>query len=183
LLNRFQEYRRTTGNGVSRIDLGKTVRKVVDGLVKDLAETLPITVTENNGRWASSPLGGVNLLVKRASHDAWIHGRAPDVRRLVRYLVSNSVRAAAQSGGQVVVAVEPGEGGARLCVEDSAPFRPPIEVATLFDPSSPPREGTDSLELAACRSLARRLRCGLQAENRREGGLRLTAEFRPANQA
>ena len=68
-------------------------------------------------------------------------------------------------------------GRALLRVADNGPSLPGEALSTLFDPSNPGREGTNSLELAACESLARRYLGKLRASERPGGGVVITLEL------
>jgi signal transduction histidine kinase len=95
---------------------------------------------------------------------------------LSRFLVSNALRAAGDEG-EVHVKTTLNNGGVRLEIEDSGGQVSEEELPYLFDPGHAQREGVEGLELAACRSLVRRLRGSLYAENRSEGGVRVVVEL------
>lgn len=159
LVGLFQQYRKTQPRSRAPIDLADLVRGVVERLRRVMAETV----------------GEVEL--ELAEGVPPVRGSVTDVRRLVRFLVANALRAASPQG-RVVVATESADGVARLIVEDDGPAVSESQLGHLFTPASN-REGVEALELAACRSLARRLRGRLSAEARPEGGVRVVLEFEP----
>jgi signal transduction histidine kinase len=159
LVGLFQQYRKTQPRPRASIDLAELVRGVVERLRRDMADTV----------------GEVDL--ELAEGVPPVRGVVPDVRRLVRFLVANAIRAASHRG-RVVVATESADGAARLRVEDDGPAVSESQIGHLFSLGSK-REGVEALEMAACRSLARRLRGRLSAEARPEGGVRVLMEFEP----
>ncbi|MFO0841809.1 MAG: HAMP domain-containing sensor histidine kinase [Gemmataceae bacterium] len=166
LVNQFQQYRRAQPPGDSRVDLEEVARDAVARLVREMDETT----------------NGVRVRLEGAGTAPPVRGAAADVRRLTRFLVANAVRATARDGGEVVVAVE-GQGEAvRLRVDDGGPAATESQLGQLFSPASK-REGVEPLEMAACRSLARRLRGRLSAESRPEGGVRVVMEFEPGGRS
>jgi signal transduction histidine kinase len=176
LVGLFQQYRRAFPADASSTDLTEAVHGAVRRLAEETTEAVRIHIVEKNAPEGSLPYGEVALRLERGPDVPPVQGSAPDVRRLVRFLVSNAARAAALAGGQVLVATEAEDGRARLRVEDSAPLSED-EVGHLFTAASVSREGVDPLEMAACRSLARRLHAKLTAEGRPEGGARIVVEF------
>jgi signal transduction histidine kinase len=102
-------------------------------------------------------------------------GYPGDVRRLCRFLLANAVRAMSP-GGPPARARTAREGNAiRLEVEDEGPEVALVDLAGIFNPGHERREGMCCLELAACRSIVRRLRGNLQAQPRPGGGLMMIA--------
>jgi signal transduction histidine kinase len=161
LVSLFQQHRKTQPRSQAPIDLAELVRGVVERLRRDMAETV----------------GTVELDLAEGVPP--VRGAVSDVRRLVRFLVANALRVASHKG-RVVVATESAGGAARLRVEDDGPAVSESQLGHLFTPASK-REGVDALEMAACRSLARRLRGRLSAEARPEGGVRVVMEFEPGS--
>jgi len=102
-----------------------------------------------------------------------------DLLRLCTFLIGNAVRAAA--GGRVVVRTESAGQHVRLIVEDAGPAVAPDALHDVFELGLKGRPGTESLELAACRSIARRLRGQVHAANRAAGGLTITVELSAAS--
>jgi signal transduction histidine kinase len=102
-------------------------------------------------------------------------GPAVDFRRLVAFLLSNAlsvsgaggVRLSSERAGEAVV----------LRVEDSGPAIPAASLPRMFEPLGQSRPGTNRLELAACRTLVRRLQGKLRGENRPDGGVAVVVEL------
>lgn len=159
LINHFQQYRRASPPGTRTVDLAKIVQEVAHRLSKTHGAALPLTLHLEQE---------VNVEVC---------GSGADVRRLVQFLMSNAVRAVAEVGGEVSVTTAANRNHARLRVEDTAPVPPATDIAAFFSSLAHQRDGVDDLELAACGSLARRLRIGLQASRRAEGGLSMVVDF------
>ena len=102
-----------------------------------------------------------------------------DLRRLSIFLIGNGVRASA--GGAVTVRTNMAGQNVRLTVEDSGPAVAPEALHDVFELVPKPRAGVEALELAACRSIARRLHGQVSAENRAGGGLTMTLELPSAS--
>ena len=64
-----------------------------------------------------------------------------------------------------------------LSIDDSGPSMPPELLAEFFELHVTGRRGTNNLELAACKTLVRRLQGKIQAANRAEGGLTIRVEL------
>lgn len=108
-----------------------------------------------------------------------VFGSVPDLKRLLQFLLSQS---AAANGGDVDVRIQTGatSGHVWIRVEDSAPAVATDLLPHLFESQIPCRRGADQLKLAACKSLVRRLRGEIRAENRDGAGLAVTVEL-PTN--
>jgi C4-dicarboxylate-specific signal transduction histidine kinase len=79
------------------------------------------------------------------------------------------------------VRVSSQQGKVLLDVEDSGPSVVADALDALFNPfAAATRPGENSLERAACWSIARRLEAKLHAAARPEGGLSVTVEFSSA---
>jgi K+-sensing histidine kinase KdpD len=64
-----------------------------------------------------------------------------------------------------------------LAVEDDGPDVPEQSMGRIFEPGYECREGMCCLELAACRSIMRRLNGRIEARGRLQGGLTIVACF------
>jgi signal transduction histidine kinase len=95
----------------------------------------------------------------------------PELRRLCFFLLKNAAAVADPQAGAVAVRTEASGGRAVARFEDNGPAIPEEHLPQPFDPNVPAREGTNALEMAACRGMARRLEGGLAAENRPGGGV------------
>ncbi len=100
-----------------------------------------------------------------------------EMKRLCVFLIRNAAAAAATNKGAVVVRTAREGERVILRVEDTGPAIPAEMLPHLFEPASVGREGTSALELAACKTLARRLQGGLRAENLDEGGAAFVVEW------
>jgi len=121
--------------------------------------------------------GGVHVLLGLAPNLPPVPGTAPELQRLGMYLLSNAAAAASGHDGRVAVYTELQAGKIVLRVEDSGPSLTPEQLDRLFDPSCSGREGSDRLELAASKSLVRRLGGSIRGENRPGGGVAVVVEL------
>jgi signal transduction histidine kinase len=110
------------------------------------------------------------------AHLPGVRGHAADLRRMCRFLLANAVRAtAAAAADQSVEARTQGTSDSvQLTVEDAGADVAPELLLRIFEPANECREGMCCLELAACRTLIRRLRGTVQASARPGGGLVIT---------
>ena len=99
------------------------------------------------------------------------------MKRLCVFLIRNAAAAAATNGGMVIVRTAREAGKVILRVEDAGPAIAPEVLPHLFEPAAAGREGTSALELAACKTLARRLQGVLRAENLDKGGAAFIVEW------
>lgn len=102
---------------------------------------------------------------------------APDLQRLCRYLFGQAAAAAALGGRKITVQTQKQHGKVTLRVEDSGPPATREQLDRLFEPSVLGREGTDRLELAACKSIVKRLRGSIRAETSAAGGVAIVVEL------
>jgi signal transduction histidine kinase len=102
-------------------------------------------------------------------------GPAADLRRLLTFLLNNALEVSGT--GRVVVSTREVEAAVVLRVEDSGPGVLPAALPRLFEPLGEGRPGANRLELAACRTLVRRLQGKLRAENRPTGGVAVIVEL------
>jgi len=101
---------------------------------------------------------------------------------LLRLLLKNA--AAVMTPGQGFIRIRTLHTGenVQLLVEDIGPTVPTELLHKLFEPTVICREGTNSLELAACRSIVRRCKGKIEAQNRPEGGLTIVVELAAAKE-
>src|SRR5262249_52411667 len=102
---------------------------------------------------------------------------AQDLKRLFVFLVKNAVGAVALTNGEVTVRTQPESDNVEVRVDDTGPSIAPEQVPQFFDPGANSREGMNSLELAACKTIVRRLGGTIRAENRSEGGVAVTVRL------
>jgi C4-dicarboxylate-specific signal transduction histidine kinase len=121
------------------------------------------------------------MVLDLATDLAPVLGSAPDLGRLCTFLLTNAVTAAGPARGKV--AVQTAQQGDKLLlrIHDSGPEVPETLLGQLFEPGSVCRRGTNSLELAACNSLVRRLKGKIYAENDRQGGVAFIVELPAAS--
>jgi signal transduction histidine kinase len=155
VIQSWQRYRSGRRGAAAPSDLNRAVRAAVAAL----------------GRRAAAAAADVRLElhpgplpVPAADHD---------LERLCTFLVANA--AAAAGDGRVLVRTGLDDKGVQLRVEDSGPAVPAEALAEYFELAGVRREGLDGLELAACKSMVRRLQGNLRAEKLPEGGVAVTA--------
>jgi signal transduction histidine kinase len=158
LIQRFQNYRRRGKGSPGAIELNPAVRAASETLGK----------------------GETPLRLELAVEELPLYGFYGDLKRLCIFLLRNAVGAAATTSGAVVVRTERNGGRVILRVEDGGPPLEPEHAAHLFEPSAPGREGANPLEMAACRTLARRMNAQVRAEPAPEGGVALVVEWEAA---
>jgi signal transduction histidine kinase len=106
-----------------------------------------------------------------------VAGSRLDLARLCKFLLTNAVAASQLANGSVTIRGECGEGRLLLHVEDGGSPLAPQALPHFFEPDLRRREGTDHLQLAACRSIVRRLRGSIRAENLAAGGMTVIVEL------
>jgi signal transduction histidine kinase len=176
LVRQWQQYRYRQQPALYPVDLNPLVREVVQGLAAE-----PPAFGES--RLALAPSATADVLVHLELEDGLpaVSGTTGDLRRLVRFLVSNAAAAITTLPGQVTVRSKADGGKVRLVVEDSGPAVDADLLPQLFEPLVMVREGLNRLELATCKTLVhRRLQGNIQAENRTGGGLAVVVLLRPA---
>lgn len=103
----------------------------------------------------------------------------PDLKRMVEALVESAAAAAAPGTPAITLRTRQEEDRVLLEVEDTAPDVEDELLARLFEPFVPARPGDEhGMRLALCKGLARRFQAVIRGENRDEGGMRFTVEFR-----
>ena len=154
LIQQMQRYRRRPQPTIPAADLNLAVRSAVAALG-----------------------GAVPVRLDLAAGAPPAPGDFADWKRLCVFLLRNAVGAAARSGGEVLVRTLREEDKTILRVEDSGSDAPAEGLARLFEPMATAREGTGALELAACKTLSRRLQASIRAESRSEGGVAVVVEW------
>lgn len=119
-----------------------------------------------------------------AGAEALVRGDAEMLHRVFDNLVRNALAYAA-SGGWVGIRVDREENDIRVCVEDRGPGVLSSDLKRLFEPffrgSRAPVKKGHGLGLAIARQVVVNHHGRIDAENRREGGLRITVRMpRPA---
>jgi signal transduction histidine kinase len=121
--------------------------------------------------------GDVHVLLELAVHLPPVPAATTDWQRLGRYFLSPAAAAAVLRGRAMTVQTQKQRGKVILRVEDAGPSPTPEQLDRLFDPSFSGREDTDRLELAACKSLVRRLRGSIRGEAAAAGGVAIVVEL------
>ncbi|MBL8796622.1 MAG: HAMP domain-containing histidine kinase [Planctomycetia bacterium] len=161
LVKRYQQYRQRHAANPQAVDLNVLLREALQAAARPdprRPETGPPRVTLD----LSPDLPG-------------LMGTTADVRRCCTFLIANALRAA--ETGQVRVRTELTDQRLLLHVEDEGPSAAPDDLHQLFELGKKSRPGTEPLELAACQSIVRRMGGRLQAANRAEKGVGITADF------
>jgi signal transduction histidine kinase len=168
LVQQWQNYRRRPAGG-SVTDLNQMAWAAVHQLAAATAG--PVLRREEEG-------SGKGPAVRQDLHEGPLRvlGTSTELQRLCAFLLRNAA-AVTPPGGTVTVRTRSAEGKVVLSIEDAGPAVAPEQLGELFIPYPARREGTNSLELAACKSLVRRLWGTIAAQNRPEGGVVVTVEL------
>jgi C4-dicarboxylate-specific signal transduction histidine kinase len=131
---------------------------------------------------APSRAYGIEIRLDLAASLPTVLCSATELRHLLRLLLKNA--AAVMTPGQGLIHVRTLRSGenVQLLVEDGGPAVAPERLPKLFEPTLVCREGVNSLELAACRSIVRRCKGKIEAENRPEGGVRIVVKLAAARE-
>lgn len=164
LVKRYQQYRQRHTAAARPVDL--------NALLRDAVQTVMQPDSRRPG--ASAP----QVMLELAPDLPGLLGAAADVRRCCTFLIANAVRVT--ESGKVRVRTELADQRLLLHIEDEGPSAAADELHQLFELGKTARPGTESLELAACQSIVRRLGGRLRAANRPERGVAVTAEFSAA---
>jgi signal transduction histidine kinase len=176
-IRQWQQLRRADPDPPPASDLNRVVRETAEALSCDPTEPgRPLLHVVEKAAACPPPPGSVPLHLELAADLPPVLGHRLNLIRLCTFLLSNAARAAG-SADQVVLRT--GREGDRvlLRVEDPGPNLGPSDLTELFEPRPSARPGTVGLELAACKTLARRLKGTIRGENRAEGGLAVTVEL------
>jgi signal transduction histidine kinase len=160
IIKQFQEYRRRQRPPEQMVDLNRAVRETVATL--RLAPTVP---------------GDAPVHLELASDLSPVLGSPSDLKRLCLFLLTNTVAATAPGCGRVTVRTQDATDKVLLQLEDTGPSLGPDQLSQAFELCSTPCQGRNSLELAACKTLVRRLGGVIDVENRSEGGITITVEL------
>ena len=182
LVKQFQQHRRRLHLVPIPVDVNRLVHEVVtalagrpanpdQGFLIKLPPSSRIEIT-GHSRPASVPL---NLAL--AGELPPVLGSPADLKRLCTFLLTNAATTAGSVGGSVSICTDYTDSHVVLRVEDTGP---PISSDLLhqaFEPATAVRPDTNSLELAACETLVRRLQGRIRCENRQEGGVAVSVEL------
>lgn len=97
--------------------------------------------------------------------------------RVFSNLLGNAVEALAGRNGQILLTARRDPGHVRITVEDSGPGVVPENLARLFDPYFSAKSGGTGLGLAIAKKIVEEHGGRITAENRSEGGFRVTFDL------
>ena len=166
LVHQFQEYRNQQCSKRRLTD----INPVLEALVAELEQ----------GATSLPHPGPTRVISKLAADLPPVYGNRAELQRLGMFLLTNA-QAASPEQGRVKVRTERDGQFVLLHIEDEGAQIDPDLLPALFETSGSHRKGTNSLELAACRSIVRRLRGEIFWENLPGKGMRVTAKLRAAS--
>ena len=150
----WQQYRLQPRLPFRAIDLNEAVYEAVEALRRQF------------------PAEGTAPLSLELSPDSpVVSGSVADLKRLCSFLIKNAILVCSSNTGKVTVRTTSAGSSVRLEVEDTGPQIDAEMLQHIFDPGKVCREGTNSLELAACSKLAQRLHGKIEVQNRLKGGV------------
>ena len=178
MLGKLQEYQNARHSERETVDLNGVVRKTVQelgsatgGANRSIQQR---RIAQDQGPASDlSMLDGTQPALDLTTDRLAVVGHPSHLKRLCTFLIRNALAAAKVNGGSVTIRTERAPDKALLRVEDTGPEVPPSKLAEIFEPHLTCREGTNSLELAACLSLVRRFEGKICAEARAGVGLRI----------
>jgi two-component system nitrogen regulation sensor histidine kinase GlnL len=167
LLNRWQQLTPRPDHPLQAVDLNRSAAAAV-------------------AAWQAEAGAHVPVRLELSSDLPAVLADPTDLARLVRLLLVNA--AAAVEAGPITLRTEAAPAEVLLHVQDGGPGFDPALRERLFEPFvvarplSPRAEAVPlhDLGLALCKRLARRQQGSIQAEDRPEGGVRVTIRLRPA---
>ena len=181
LIQQVQHYRSRRQPPRLPVDLDRAVWAAVESLGGKPSEQgglgVTIRVALFQGRTEDEGTAEVAVRLDLTAGEALAAATFAEMKRLCVFLIRNAAAAAATNGGVVIVRTARGDRKATLRVEDAGPAIAPEVLPHLFEPAAAGREGTSALELAACKTLARRLQGVLRAENLDKGGAAFIVEW------
>jgi signal transduction histidine kinase len=183
LIGRFHQQRRAQPPPAAEVHLPGLLARVAEEL-RDEPPVPGVPVALASSCPSDLPAGAILLVLGAGPPDAVVIAPLADLKRLLRFLLRNAIRAAGHGGRTVRadVLTTPAS-GARLVVEDNGPALSADGAVRVFEAAASGRPGVEPLELAACRSILRRLGGRIQAEALPGAGLRLVVEFAPPGRA
>jgi signal transduction histidine kinase len=147
LVKQFQRYRQHQRPRGEAVDLNE--------LVSEAVLSLP---------------AGARVDLQLDANPLRVTGSGSDLKRMVTFLLRNAL-GVTPTAGTVTVRTRQDADQITLSIEDSGPSIAPQALSHVFDPYTAVREGTNSLELAASKRLARRVQGDVSCQNRGEGGV------------
>jgi signal transduction histidine kinase len=182
LVKQFQQHRRRLHLVPIPVDINCLVHESVEALGGRPASPGPGVVIKlpPSSRIEISGLGrpaSVPLNLDLVADPPPVSGSSADVKRLCTFLLMNAAAAAGSVAGSVRIHTAFTDSHLLLRVEDTGPPISPDLLHQVFEPATAGRPDTNSLELAACETLVRRLHGRIRCENRLEGGVAVTVEL------
>lgn len=155
LTQEWQAYRTLGKDTTAAVDLNRVIEETIHQ--RDLANSL--------GHWSFS--------MQLEPGPLTVRGSPLDLRRLCYFLVKNACAVLEGSGqlDSLIVQTQRTEDEIRLSVLNSGPTITPEEVAAWLDLHISPRPAGQRLLLAACQTLAQRVKAKFHLTSRPEGGV------------
>jgi C4-dicarboxylate-specific signal transduction histidine kinase len=196
LMQQFQRYRRRQAPPRLPVDLNRAVFDALESLRGEISVEAQVSQSRERGSspssrdWLTLPYGKadgsaptpVHVRLDMMTEDSRLMGVFNDLKRLCIFLLRSAAGAAAAQGGQIAVQTTREAGKIVLTVEDAGPPVSPEQLAHLFEPFAVGRDGTNSLELAACKTITRRLAGAIHAEIGPAGGVQFIAQWDAADE-
>jgi len=182
VVKQFQRFRRQIPSAPLQADLNIAVSASLEELMREATRIPGIPLIEvvddlKGSPGSSSEAGGVLVYVKLAPQQALVPADASDLTRLCKFLIRSAAAAAFSVGGPVWVRVELQTDKVTLWVEDGGPSIPAELLPEFFEVASSAREGQSSLELAACKTLVKRLQGTIEAKGRSTAGIAMHVDL------
>jgi signal transduction histidine kinase len=172
IVQQWQQYRRRQQAALRPTDLNRILAQALAVCMSDATPGAPApwAVPQGDSTPASSPPDGVvPVHLVLAPELPPILAPSGDLKRLCAFLLANAAAAAGSQAGRITARTEAVKDLVRLRLEDTGPAVPPEALPHFFEPGPAPRPGTNSLELAACGGIVRRLQGRIRAENQPVG--------------
>lgn len=183
VVKQLQQYRRRHQPPLQSVDLNRALREVVADLSQKPSESgagfpLHLRLTPlSDAAEPPDPLT-VHVTLDLAPQLPAVLGLPADLKRLCSFLITNAAGAvSAAGGGAVTIRTEATESAVVLRLSDTGSAPSPDQLAHFFEPGFGNREGTDSLELTACRNLVRRCQGNIRVELEPEQGMSVFVEL------
>lgn len=181
-IRQLQQYRRVDCRAPRPIDLNSVVCASVEVLRHSSAADFPRLsgsklLLGRNELFKAAARNDIPVRLALAPKLPMISASGTDLQYLCTFLLKNAVAATAPSGGDITVRTAAAIGNVSLRVDDTGPAIAPELLPRLFEPSIICRAGTNSLELAACKSLVKRLKGKIQGANQPGGGVSIQVEL------
>jgi C4-dicarboxylate-specific signal transduction histidine kinase len=182
MLRSLQDYHKLRRAELERVDLNSVVIHTVQVFAETIGDTDQLQTPAGTSTGPSSPRtaamsGGCRVALDLGPDPITVAGNRTDLKRLCVFLLKNTIAATKENKGSVTVRTGRSPDKALLRVEDTGPRVSTSGLAQLFEPHIDCREGTNSLELAACQSLVRRFAGSIHAESGSGCGLSICVQL------